>query len=120
MRQSTSQLRIKPHIAASMKKTKPWFEPRSGTRTSLTQADSIQHTSRSTILTPTAPPVQPKLRRVRAIAYHAMGHDAELVQVIVQIECLAWHISTGLIARLRPHMKTFSLHHLREGEQQLK
>ena len=49
-----------------------------------------------------------------------MGHDAELVQAIVQIEHLAWHISTGLIACLHPHMKTCSLHHLREREEQLK
>jgi len=49
-----------------------------------------------------------------------MGHDAELVQVFVLIEHLAWHISTGLIARLHPHMKTCSLHHLREREEQLK
>ena len=49
-----------------------------------------------------------------------MGHDAELVQVFVMIEHLAWHISTGMIARLHPHMKTCSLHHLREMEEQLK
>ena len=49
-----------------------------------------------------------------------MGHDVELVQVFVLIGHLAWHISTGLIARLHPHMKTCSLHHLPEREEQLK
>jgi len=54
------------------------------------------------------------------IAYHAMGHDAAIVQAMLQIEHLAWHISTALIACLHPHMKTCSSHHLREREEQLK
>lgn len=69
------------------------------------------------MLTPTAPPVTCVTCVTQA---HAMGHDVELVQVFVLIEHLAWHISTGLIARLHPHMKTCSLHHLREREEQLK
>ena len=49
-----------------------------------------------------------------------MGHDAELVQAMLQIEHLAWHISTALIACLHPRMKICSSHHLREREEQFK
>ena len=49
-----------------------------------------------------------------------MGHDAELVQAMLQIEHLSWHISTALIACLHPRMKICSSHHLREREEQFK